>query len=382
MSGYIPLEVQEEILKWLPVKPLVQFRSVSKTWKSLIDSPQFFAAYGVRQTHPNRLILRYKDIIDSKKKYLTFVDNDNNTFIKQDFVPTVPSLIKTLARSNVVGSSRGLWCFNVCSKCRGKKIVVIWNPVINKSIGIEIIFMCDYSSNIAAEFIGFGVCPVTLDPIIVKIEYLGRGNPWKVGVFTLSTGTWSIQSTNLLRKPYKLIGSQVVIDRFIYWLAYDFFGGENGKSRFVIILFDLTAKEFKEINVTGSLTNQLYWIRAISKLRESLVLLAYHKESEKDPPVRSLWKMKEQGISNSFRKLYTINLPHTRVKRLLGFRNTGDLILETKQKHKQRELGIYEPNSGAIDNLGIVGKDYSFMCCMETLLLHDQLDGFIYFTNN
>ncbi|GKC30822.1 F-box domain containing protein [Tanacetum coccineum] len=38
MSDHIPLDIQSEIIKKLPIKSLLQFRSVSRQWKSLIDS--------------------------------------------------------------------------------------------------------------------------------------------------------------------------------------------------------------------------------------------------------------------------------------------------------------------------------------------------------
>nr|XP_043635021.1 F-box/kelch-repeat protein At3g06240-like [Erigeron canadensis] len=393
MSEYIPLEVQEEILKRLPVKPLIQFRSVSKQWRSFIDSPDFIASYGVRQTHPNRLILRYKHIINplhGEERYLAFVDNDHS-FIKQDITPAVPGLIKDIeTNSIVVGSSHGLLCVNSYYKFGdgypydGTEIVVLWNPSINKSIGIEVPYMHDLSVFVS-DVTGFGVCPVTFDPTIVKIGY-GFHSPWKVEIFTLSTGTWRILSTNLPRESIRDLEnwSQVVIDRFIYWAAVNLFVAEDDPSRFWIISFDLTAKEFKEINLTGTLTNQLFSIQGISKLRGSLVVLSYHGEFEEDPSVCCLWMMKEQGISKSFTKLYTINLPDATVKTLLGFRKTGDLILETQHQNEENaQLEVYNPYSKAIDNLGVDGKYYSvFMCYMVSLLLHDQLDGFIYTISN
>nr|GEZ40112.1 hypothetical protein [Tanacetum cinerariifolium] len=45
MSDNIPFEIQVEIIKRLTVKSLIQFRSVSKLWKSLIDSSAFIADY-------------------------------------------------------------------------------------------------------------------------------------------------------------------------------------------------------------------------------------------------------------------------------------------------------------------------------------------------
>nr|XP_043632960.1 putative F-box protein At3g16210 [Erigeron canadensis] len=404
MSEYIPLEVQEEIWKRLPVKPLIRFRWVSKPWKSLIDSPGFIAAYGVRETHPNCLILRYKDKTDGKEKYLIFVDNENDhSFTRQDFVPTVPDLIKTLGSSSVVGLLcftgyyykylDGHFCKVIVDRLQSStpltyqitEMVVLWNLSISKSIGIEVPCMGGLPIN---HVIGFGVCPHTLDPTILKIEIFRIGSPCKVEVFTLNTGTWSILSTNLNSGSFRLFGSQVVVGRFIYWLALDKLVAEDGfnfqpNSQKMILSFDLTTKEFKEIiNLSDSLTRPLCRIQTISKLRESLVLLEYHREFEEDLLVRSLWMMKEQGLNKLFTKLYNINLlPDLTINKILGFRKTGELILETlKGFEGHAEVQIYDPNSETIDNIALLGVECRFFMCsyMETTLLLDQLNGFIY----
>nr|XP_043631227.1 uncharacterized protein LOC122602702 [Erigeron canadensis]XP_043631228.1 uncharacterized protein LOC122602702 [Erigeron canadensis] len=419
MSEYVPIEIQAEILKRLPSKPLIQFRSVSQSWKRLIDSPNFMVSYAVRHPQPDRFILRYAlpdydHIVEDQ--YLFFVDNDDendhNGFVQQDIVPTIPDLVKRIGSySTVVGSSQGLVCFvgdyeypynYDSSEFDGAKMVVVWNPSIGKCVGIQVPEMY-YSPNEnyrIDDVIGFGVCPVTLDPTILKIECIdyrkqlnggmhGTGVPWKVRVFTLTTGTWSILSTNLPRESIGLCNglsrgwSQVVIDRFIYWLAYDYMGyAEDGRfqKHFLIMSFDLTAKEFKEINFPDSLINQPCRIETISKLRECLVLLEFHRDLKTDLSVWCVWMMKEQGVSESFTKLYTFNLPDTTVNTLLGCRKTGALILETWHDHRNyAELQIYEPNSEAVE-LEIDGIDQFFSLCSykDSLLLVDQLDGFIY----
>ncbi|MFS8020210.1 putative F-box domain-containing protein [Helianthus anomalus] len=48
MSDNIPFEIQVEIIKKLRVKSLIQFRSVSKAWKSLIDSSDFITHYNTQ----------------------------------------------------------------------------------------------------------------------------------------------------------------------------------------------------------------------------------------------------------------------------------------------------------------------------------------------
>jgi hypothetical protein len=56
MSDNIPFEIQQEIMRRLPVKSLIQFRSVSKSWKSLIDSSTFIADYQHTKLHQHILV--------------------------------------------------------------------------------------------------------------------------------------------------------------------------------------------------------------------------------------------------------------------------------------------------------------------------------------
>ena len=91
MSDQIPFHIQEEIMKKLPVKSLVRFRSVCKEWKSFIDSSKFIAAHCV--TQPQNLLLRYEDPVEKSENYVSFVDDD--TFPQQRFVHTLPMSVNS-----------------------------------------------------------------------------------------------------------------------------------------------------------------------------------------------------------------------------------------------------------------------------------------------
>nr|XP_043629383.1 F-box protein CPR1-like [Erigeron canadensis]XP_043629384.1 F-box protein CPR1-like [Erigeron canadensis] len=395
MSEYIPLEIQEEILKRLPLRPLISCRSVSKPWKRLIDSPDFIISYGVRHPQPHGFIVRYSVTYDPDDvRYLNLVDSNNDdSFAKQPFLPPIPDLFKIYKYDpTVVGSCNGLLCFighneypDEDSSC--VEMALLWNPSAKKSVGVQVPSM--YNNKDFDNFdvvIGFGVCPLTCDPTIIKCCKKKIKNmfsitvPWRVRVFTLSTRTWSILSTKRPRNSVKLEWPQVVIDRFIYWVASDMLVTKHGRSQspFLIMSFDLTTKAFKEINLTDSLTNPSCTIQTISKLHESLVLLECHREVEE---VCCLWMMKEQGVNRSFTKLYNINVPHASIVTLLGFRRTGEIILATKsQQGYEAKLEMYDPNSEVIDDLRINGDHDSFFMCsyMDSLLLVDQINEFVY----
>ncbi|GKD49948.1 putative F-box domain-containing protein, partial [Tanacetum coccineum] len=134
MSDNIPFEIQEEIMKRVPIKPLLQFRSVSKAWKSLIDSSDFIAAYQHTDLQHHILV---RD--DFEHNYVSVADDD--TFPHQKVTPTVPMSVTQLDKPEILGSSHGLFClFDYFGKPSGSgtKTAVIWNPAIRKSVTIDV----------------------------------------------------------------------------------------------------------------------------------------------------------------------------------------------------------------------------------------------------
>ncbi|KAL7591204.1 hypothetical protein Lser_V15G31566 [Lactuca serriola] len=195
MSEHIPFHIQEEIMKRLPVRSLVQFRSVSKTWKSLIDSSDFIAAHSLHcHTQPHHLLVSYEyppideDYVLFSKCYI-----DDDSFPQPMSVPTLTQSIKQLFLPRVIGSSHGLLCLYGSDPDSKAGMAVIWNPSIRKSIVVADVPREPFFIDVLGEpSFGFGVCPVTGDPKIVVItqfcEYM---------VYTLSSGEWTSLSKNL-----------------------------------------------------------------------------------------------------------------------------------------------------------------------------------------
>ncbi|GKC35767.1 retrovirus-related pol polyprotein from transposon TNT 1-94, partial [Tanacetum coccineum] len=221
MSDNKPFDLQIEIIKKIfDVKSLVRFRSVFKPWKSFIDSSQFIKSYGARHTQPYSHILSYKiDNFLDEEKYICLVDNDSNETFKvqqQEFAPFVVSpLLKQSNVYNIVGACHGLLCLYSFHNGYREWMLVIWNPSIGKSFGIA-------ADDFSPEDCGFGVCPITKDPTVVKIKRR-IDMSWHVEVFTLSSGVWNvIPRGNLPRQSIQLNPTaHVLIDRFIYWGAYE-----------------------------------------------------------------------------------------------------------------------------------------------------------------
>nr|XP_043632955.1 F-box protein At5g18160-like [Erigeron canadensis] len=360
MSDNIPFELQVEIIKKLPVKSLAISRSVSKLWKSTIDSPLFIANYtNKRQQH--RLLIGY-ELDTFETKFVSIKDNDT---LCQQPVRDVPVLFKQVKKLLLIGTSQGLLCLSGISVEGGcdKENAVIWNPSLGKSIAIDV--PCH------ASVLGFGVRPDSFDPMIVMINCCQQ--PYSAMVFTLSSRVWRVPRGSLSPKSiYSTISSPVATDdRCIYWKAYE-------RNINLVVAFDMVSEDFTEINLPHSVAHRSSDEDfSISKIKESLALLEYSVDADKQ--VCGVWMMVEDGVSKSFTKLFTINTPDTSLRtKVIGFRKNDQPIMETPidEYGISSSIEVYEPRTRTITNLWINGELGSFYLSSytESLLLLDQLD--------
>ncbi|KAJ9541877.1 hypothetical protein OSB04_028383 [Centaurea solstitialis] len=354
----LSLDILVEIIKRLLVKTLIQIRSVCKAWKSLIDSSEFIAGYGDDQ--PQHLMTSYRFSEENGVKYVCFVDDD--TFRQQKFFLTIPHMAR---EAIVIGSSHGLLCLDGLSSRASPEmdIVLLWNPSIRKAIVVDVSHRSLYS------YIRFGVCPDTKDPKLVKITYIGDRTKMRTkSCIPCKVMKCTTSCTNKLPPLSFQFGSneQTTVGQFIYWLA--------GRSDNLIMSFDLSTDEFREIELPHSLRQSKL---SISSVRESVVLLVYYNTNTTNKGVCDVWMM-EHGDPKTFTKLYTIKPPHASVFLTPGFRDNGEpIIVMYDDFHPQCSLVVYEPCLEHIKDLGIRGYRYSLSggFYTESLLLLNYDDG-------
>ncbi|XP_076946863.1 F-box protein At2g21930-like [Bidens hawaiensis] len=195
-------DILVEIVRRLPVKSLIQFRSVSKAWKSLIDSYYFVSRY----TGQHHVVIGYDHLCVPKFDSIV----DDGTLPPPPPVPlTFPPLLKTLPDCNlvVIGSSYGVLCL-YCDCLRGSDgrprpgttLALLWNPCVRKVVHVVPDVGDDHKY---VDVLGFGVCSKTANAKIVKVTHVDhtferrpgvKFTPMDIQVFSLSQGAW--------RKPY------------------------------------------------------------------------------------------------------------------------------------------------------------------------------------
>ncbi|PWA77124.1 F-box domain-containing protein [Artemisia annua] len=175
MSDNIPLDVQLDIMNRLPVKTILQLRSVSKIWKANIDSHAFIKACGAKDSADCLFCLTFDQVY---KGFMCSVDS------KLTITPVDTHM--NLAAMMPVGSCSGITFFLY----GGNVMAVLWNPSLRKSVCI---FIPYYTNQIECSKIcfGFGVRPDTLDPTIVNVSYpVFHSGYWYVSVFSLNALSW------------------------------------------------------------------------------------------------------------------------------------------------------------------------------------------------
>lgn len=191
MSDNIPFDIQAQIIKSLPVKSLLRFRLVSKQWDSFIGSSKFIVEYQTQQKHRHHLLVRFESFNNSDEKYVSIVDDD--TFPQHKFSLNVPPSFELLDGPHIISSQGLLFVHLYDEVCSGTVEGVIWNPIIRKSVDID----------------------VRIEP---RPDFLTYYPYWGTifEIFTLSKNAWRRLTKNLPGECIKFTEYGVAIDRFMY----------------------------------------------------------------------------------------------------------------------------------------------------------------------
>ncbi|KAL4379414.1 hypothetical protein GQ457_02G031930 [Hibiscus cannabinus] len=118
MSDYMPEEVIVGILKRLPAKSVVRFRSVCKGWDTLISDPWFISTHLQASLSNNTSFLLFLCVKNGKTRFSLHYDQDGFEESKQLHLPPF---------SSVFGSCNGLICVQLFSFVVD---FLLWNPSI------------------------------------------------------------------------------------------------------------------------------------------------------------------------------------------------------------------------------------------------------------
>ncbi|XP_050209264.1 F-box/kelch-repeat protein At3g23880-like [Mercurialis annua] len=366
MLSQINQELLTEILKRLPPKLLIQFKSVSKSWRSLITNPIFISIHTkhiLENTTNKTSILRHYSWSNKKEIYTIQESNQELGFP-----------FKSYSRFfDVIGSCNGVLCLSDTYHVFNHKII-LWNPTIRKYVIVPV--PCISSDQIFMFVLGFGFDPKSNEYKLVRIVYRMSNNGRnvdirpRVEVYELSKNAW--RSSNSLTAPKYVISElslQVFLNGAVHWIGYNPRQAGSDFRDPGVVLFDLSKEMFEEMMLPDSL-------RGLSVL--DLSILAYGKllslvEYTRNSPSQwmrygscSIWVMKEYGNVESWSKQFTIDL-QAGVGKLLGIKNDEVMLMV----ESDGELVSYDSKNQSINHIGTKGivKSFRLEAYVETLEL-------------
>ncbi|XP_015055624.1 F-box/kelch-repeat protein At3g23880-like [Solanum pennellii] len=300
----MPTEILVEILSRVPVKSLLKFRCVSKSWLALISSPEFI------------------------KSHLSLSASNNMQECNLDY------LMKNLEVSFLFeGSVNGL----ICLVNRAKKIY-IWNPTIRKYKKLR-----DYkieSWHFGRFVYGFGYDKLRDDYKVVLYNF------HEVAIYSLKSDCW--RRINHPPNGGRFINTGKFLNGKLYWASVVDVDMERDWS---ITSFDLNDEKWRKMEEPPC-GNDIFVLGA---LESNLSIMICSRTTNVD-----VWVMKEYENKESWTKTFTISCSLDRAEYFLAqsfyLTKRGEFFIMSRPYHM-----IYEPSDNSIRYLDLKTFDYDLL---------------------
>ncbi|EYU31545.1 hypothetical protein MIMGU_mgv1a024021mg, partial [Erythranthe guttata] len=270
-ASNIPREIIEIILSKLPsVKPLLRFKTVSKSWNTLISDLVFIQTHlHSLKTSPDNLFLsRYKKSANSGFPMVKFEGGKVDAGVI--FVENIPN------------SYNAILC-----ECNGVLLLTrydydeyaLWNPSTRET------FPINYHGEFSGSYIlDYGVCydQITADFKVVFVSLT------EYEIYSCNKNSWT--KKNFRTDYYNVAGtgSGIFLDGATYWI----FGEGSHTSGIQLVYFDPRTDEIKRLQKPKQLSDDdKYQLIRMDTFRGSLCLYCYNNQEESV----QIW-IKEKGI--------------------------------------------------------------------------------------
>nr|XP_027075701.1 F-box/kelch-repeat protein At3g23880-like [Coffea arabica] len=242
MDRYIPFHLIPEILSKLPVKSLLKFKCVSKSWLALISSPQFIKAHLNYQTSLNNQSLLVLENNCSFKycslNSLLYGQASPHVLIPQDEGALTTTNDRHLCRYfEIVGCSEGLIC--ICVFRPRQSYFFLWNPSIRKYKNLpELILPSTASLSVIS---GFGFDASSDDYKVVVLVMNAKYSRYGTLVYSSKAGAWRRIADLPGDTSYLSSGPGVLVEGKLHFLAK-----ETARGAYIVSL-DLATEMYREL---------------------------------------------------------------------------------------------------------------------------------------
>ncbi|CAH9108177.1 unnamed protein product [Cuscuta europaea] len=347
-AHHLPESMIIEILSWLPVKELLQYKSVCKSWYAIISSASFISQH-LRNYCNNSNNVDWGGCL-LVQRYVS----QNEIQLFELFLDGTPRVLAVeelyrmpMYRSFIDGPCNGI--YYLYQYYSGQR--ALWNPTINElKVLPEITFEPSMATFANYEVCGFGLNPGTTDEykvVVIKDRWLtsdhdddddddgsfARQLPQSVMVYSSRTDSWKYCGD--LAKCYylEMNNCYIYVNGCCYWCAQDEEMDE------VIISFDMANNAFKEMDVPGYAEPSS---KCLGVYDDSLALYSLHRRE-----VFELWTW-DEGCHWT-KKLTVGPGPFYDVSGPVGQWKNNKVIL----RGHGNKLLLFDPESKEVIDLGL-----------------------------
>ncbi|CAL0302771.1 unnamed protein product [Lupinus luteus] len=348
----IPYDIIIDILSRITVKPLLRFKSVCKSWKTLISDPQFAKIHFQRS------------ITDS-----TFIHHrlmPQACFLRDDIVScSVESLLNNCdvvpeslryplhSHYDVVGYSNGLCCL-----VYNREKVRLWNPC-TKLVSRESpsLFNRDNLSRKPVFGFGYDESSDTYKVVSVFVDIYGKSLG---SVFSFGSENCNWRRVHGFPDVTPEWGKSGECARgTLNWLAKAPLPDGMRNEYYVIVSFDLGNETCREFLLPGDIDRSCSVGTAFGVLRDCLCVSQNYELTN-----FIVWQMMEHGVKESWTRLLNISYVDLGLKvyaflEPLCMSEKGDILMNTNIE--ECKVVLYNPGDNRLERHNILSKK-SWFC--------------------
>ncbi|KAH7845482.1 hypothetical protein Vadar_002779 [Vaccinium darrowii] len=329
-------ELLIEILLRLPVKTLLQVKSVCKNWYDLIHSPYFIyphhdraASIAAAENTDCLLVKRFVDGGEGGEGSFTLSFVPNETPVEDIDISFTGIDTNYL---QLVGSCNGVVCL---TRFRLNTTIVLWNPSMKEfRVLPQPSYKIDHISNL-----GFGYDPETDNYKVVRFGMVStdvfvRGMDDAIEIYDLRTDSWRVvDAESPVNSGFRCSYDYVLWNGDFFWYAC-----HKHTHGAVIMAFRMSNEVFEEIPIEGVPLSDEIGGTKLFVLNDSLAMVIYPPQWSNPflfPPEEfvimksfDIWVMNKDDVELSWTKKFTIG-PSQGLDWPLGFRLNGEFLLES-----------------------------------------------------
>ena len=346
LSQRLPDDIVFDLLTRVPVKSLIRFRCVSKSWYSSTANPIFITAhFNQAQSLSNNNHNGYLLYESASRELCSVICNSDYTLTH------ISSFEIPFSGVKFVGFCNGIFCLHKCSN----NVLYLWNPSIRKFKMLNTTRLC---------------VPAASENVTIGLAYHSHNNDFKIlriksykvqppvaEVYSLSTDSWrwvEIPFDSLYEcGPDRLFG--YVISSPCLFLHGALHSIAKTPHHDFILAFDVNDEIFREIMLPQNYLDgvESHFERLVV-FKGSLALFAYGDALDEwgyEPQVSFFWVMREYGVIESWT---TLPVKVCYVERFCGCTNNGGLLIETLDDF----LKAFDPETLNKNDFGIPNSEW------------------------